>query len=276
MRNRNLNHEEKNKIKNRYGEHMLFRLVTQSCKKYEREMRVFRLSPEDVFLESLNVLDDLKAPDRNNEDLCDTIWDDLYCEFRDRGENIPDEELNKAVAIVLSVVTYCMILLDSMRYNSINAKLIRSLFEHYRNYSEIHSSIGLHAIKIGMSDLKDWMAGYMQCDTYLCDETMGCLEERAEEEKESNEEVSNMAPNKVRAKVLLEILKQCGLGLDEQDMTKVSRLVGFIIGASANRLRNNLTSHNGLTLSEKQHGEYVKEVNNLLFEMNAKIRIKCE
>ena len=127
-----------------------------------------------------------------------------------------------------------------------------------------------------MSDLKDWMAGYMQCDTYLCDETMGCLEERAEEEKESNEEVSNMAPNKVRAKVLLEILKQCGLGLDEQDMTKVSRLVGFIIGASANRLRNNLTSHKGLTLSEKQHGEYVKEVNNLLFEMNAKIRIKCE
>jgi hypothetical protein len=104
---------------------------------------------------------------------------------------------------------------------------------------------------------------------------MDYLEEK-EEEEEVNEENSKYAPNKVRAKVLLEILEQCGLGLDQQDMTKVVRLVGFIIGASPNSLRNNLTTGNGLILSDKQHGKYVEEVNKLLAEMKSKIKLNCE
>ena len=177
---RNLNPEEKEKLRNKYGEHIYFRLVNQSCKKYERELRVFRLSPEDVFMETLNVLDDLKAPDRNNDDLCDTLWDDLYCEFRDRGDDIPEEELNKAVAIVLSMVTYCLVLLDDMRYNGINAKLLFSLFEHYGSYSDIHHSIEPHAMKIGVNELKGWITEYMKCDTYMYDEVMDCIEEKDE------------------------------------------------------------------------------------------------
>ena len=177
---RNLNPEEKEKLRNKYGEHIYFRLVNQSCKKYERELRVFRLSPEDVFMETLNVLDDLKAPDRNNDDLCDTLWDDLYCEFRDRGDDIPEEELNKAVAIVLSMVTYCLVLLDDMRYNGINAKLLFSLLEHYGSYSDIHHSIEPHVMKIGVNELKGWITEYMKCDTYMYDEVMDCIEEKDE------------------------------------------------------------------------------------------------
>ncbi len=273
---RNLNPEEKDKLRDKYGEHIFFRLVNQSCKKYESELRVFRLSPEDVFMESLNVLDDLKAPDRNNEDLCETIWDDLYCEFRDRGENIPEEELYKAVAIVLSVVTSCLVLLDLIPYNGFNCKLTISLSEHYKGYTDIHHSIEYCATKIGVNNLKDWLTEYMQCSTYLYDEVANYLNETDEEEKELNDESSELAPNKVRAKVLLEILKQCGLGLDEQDMTKVVRLVGFIIGASAKRLRNNMTSYDGLKLTKKQHGKHVENVNNILSQMNAKIRLECE
>lgn len=272
---RNLNQEEKVKLRDKYEEHIYFRLVKQSCKKYESELRVFRFSPEDVFMETLNVLDDLKAPNRNNEDLCDTLWDDLYCEFRDRGQDIPEEELNKAVAIVLSMVTYCLALLDSMKYNGGIGKLIYLLCNNYSEFRVIHQSIDYYGKKIGLSELKDWITEYMVCDTYLYDDVMDYLEEK-EEEEEVNEENSKYAPNKVRAKVLLEILEQCGLGLDQQDMTKVVRLVGFIIGASSNSLRNNLTTGNGLILSDKQHGKYVEEVNKLLAEMKSKIKLNCE
>lgn len=47
--NRNLNQEEKEKIRDKYGEHVFFRLLNQSCKRYEREMNMFRFSPEDAF-----------------------------------------------------------------------------------------------------------------------------------------------------------------------------------------------------------------------------------
>lgn len=92
----------------------------------------------------------------------------------------------------------------------------------------------------------------------------------------STKDKLEIAPNKVRAKVLLEILKQCGLGRDEQDTTKVACLVGFIIGASPKSLRNNMESSNGLSLKDKQHGKYVEEVNQLLTKMQSKIRLKCE
>lgn len=273
---RNLNPEEKEKLRNKYGEHIYFRLVNQSCKKYERELRVFRLSPEDVFMETLNVLDDLKAPDRNNDDLCDTLWDDLYCEFRDRGNDIPEEELNKAVAIVLSMVTYCLVFLDAMRYNGINGRLFLLLYEHYKSYSDIHHSIDLHVVKMGVNELKGWITGYMKCDTYLYDEVMDYLEEKVEEEKDTNEETSKIAPNKVRAQALLEILKQCGLGLDKQDMTKVARLVGFITGASSEKIRQQLSRDGELILNAKTHQNHVEEVNKILSEMKSKIKLKCE
>lgn len=177
---RNLNPEEKARIRDEYGELDFFRLVNQSCKKYERELGVFRFSPEDVFVEALDVLDDLKAPDRNNDDLCDTLWDDLYCEFRDRGENIPEAELDKAVAIVLSVVTCCLVLLDTMRYNGVAGKLNNVLREHYAGFLNIQLSIDTFAGKIGKGEIRQWLAEYMQCDTYLHDEVMDCLEEEGE------------------------------------------------------------------------------------------------
>lgn len=173
--NRNLNPEEKEKLRDKYEDHIFFRLVNQSCKKYEREMKVFRFSPEDVFVEALNVLDDLKAPNRNNEDLCDTLWDDLFCDFRERGENVPDAELDKAVAVVLSVVTYNLVLIDSMRYNGIVGKLTFLICQHFKDYTDIQQNIHLYAMKVGMEELKDWICQYMQCDTYLYDEVMDGL-----------------------------------------------------------------------------------------------------
>lgn len=272
---RNLNQEEKEKLRDKFEEHIFFRLVNQSCKRYEREMKYFRFSPEDVFVESLNILDDLKAPNKNNDDLCDTLWDDLFCEFRYRGENIPEEELNKAVAIVLSMVTYCLVLVDSMRYNGLVGKLSKLMQEHYPNYLNIQISINMSAQKIGMESIKHGLVEYMQTDSYLSEEVEDSMEEK-EEEGEKEETDSKKVPDKVRAKVLLEILSQCGLGLDTQDMTKVARLVGFIIGASPASLRNKLTSYNGLILSDKTHGKHIEEINKLLSEMKSKIKLECE
>ena len=272
---RNLNLEEKLKLRDKFEEHIFFRLVNQSCKKYERELRVFRFSPEDVFVETLNVFDDLKAPNRNNDDLCSIIWDDLFCEFRDRGENIPEEELNKAVAIVLSMITYCLALLDSMKFNGVNAKLIRLLCHKYRDYHAIHNFIRLRADMIGIDELKDWITQYMVCNTYLYDDVMDYLEEK-DEEVETNEKDSKIAPNKVRAQALLEILKQCGMGLDEQDTTKVSRLIGFVIGASSEKLRQQLSNDGCFVLKKGTHQKHVGEINEILSEMDSNISLKCE
>ena len=102
------------------------------------------------------------------------------------------------------------------------------------------------------------------------------MEDCLEGKEEAEEDNAAKAPDKVRAKALLEILRMCGMGLDKQDMTKVSRLVGFIIGASSKSLRNQLTKDRGLILNEKTHRKHVDEVNKILTEMKSKIYLDCE
>lgn len=177
---KNLSPEEKGRIRDKYGRHPLLRLATQSCKRYEREMGTFRFSPEDVFLETLNVLDDLKAPDRAGDDLCDTLWDDLYCDFRSRGESLPEEELEKAVAVVMSMATYLLVLADLMCYNGLAGRLVMAISEHFKGYLEIQQNINYHAQKTGIAELQAWIAVYMGHDTYLSEEVEDCLEGEAD------------------------------------------------------------------------------------------------
>ena len=66
------------------------------------------------------------------------------------------------------------------------------------------------------------------------------------------------------------------MGLDEQDMTKVARLLGFITGASSEKIRQQLSRDGALILNVKTHRKYVDEVNNLLIEMGSKIKLNCE
>ena len=181
MKNRNLNPEEKDVIENKYEEHIYFRLLKQSCKKYERELSTFRFSPEDVFLESLYILDDLKAPNKNKADKCDMLWDDLYCDFRERGENIPKDELDKAVAVVVTVVYYALNLTESVFYNSMTGRLILTLNEHYKGFTQIQNDIHYQAQKIGFGELQRWIVEYMNFGDYLSEELEDCLEEMDED-----------------------------------------------------------------------------------------------
>lgn len=173
---RNLNQEEKERVRDRFGEQIFFRLINQSCKKYERELKVFRPSPEDIFVEVLNVLDDMKARPENNADLCDTIWDNLYCDFRERGEDIPEAELNQAVAVVISMVMYCLVLLNMTRYNGVVGRLNLLLTEQYRNHLEIELSFDTYATKIGKDALYKWVYDYMQSNDFLSEEVEDCID----------------------------------------------------------------------------------------------------
>lgn len=252
---RNLNQEEKEKLRDKFEEHIFFRLVNQSCKKYEREMKNFRFSPEDVFVESLNVLDDLKAPNKITDDLCNTLWDDLFCDFRYRSENIPEEELNMAVTIVLSMTSYCLTLLDSMKYNGVNIKLMQLLREHYNGYMNILFSVDPYAIRIGMYELKEWITEYIKCDTYLYDEIMDYLEEK-DEKVEVIEISSYRIAEKHKTNFAKVISAMYDLHMFEDESGKVASNKQKLMNALGSFLGIDYKNLSQLLNAAKQNGNY--------------------
>lgn len=249
---RNLNQEEKERVKDRFSEHIFFRLVNQSCKKYERELKVFRLSPEDIFVEVLNVLDDMKARPENNADLCDTIWDDLYCNFRERGEDIPETELTKAVAVVISLVMYCLVLLNMTRYNGVVGRLNLLLTEQYKGYGDIALSFDTFASKIGKDALYKWMYDYMQCNDYLSEEVEDCIDmEEAVVIKDRYRIAENHKTN--FAKIISAMYE---LHMFEDESGKIASNKKQLICALGDFLGVNYNNLNQLLNSAKQNGNY--------------------
>lgn len=214
---RNLNHEEKGIIKDRYSNHLFYRLANLSCKRFESQMKSFRFSPEDVFVEALNVLDDLKEPQANLDDACNTMWDDLYCRFRDRGEDLPEEEVNLAVCIVMSMVVMCLTGSKVMRYSGKIGGLIMLQSQHYPSVMAIQGHIESFVHRIGINNFCQWAKEYMTCDAYLSEEVEDCL--NGEEDmavKSSRVYLSAKKGSKIDFIRVVNVLYELGLFQNEQ------------------------------------------------------------
>ena len=77
---------------------------------------------------------------------------------------------------------------------------------------------------------------------------------------------------KVRASVLLELMKRADIGLDKRDRTKVCRLAALVLGCDYKSLLN--TVGEGISLNKTTHHKEVDETNRLLDDLEADFRLK--
>ena len=77
---------------------------------------------------------------------------------------------------------------------------------------------------------------------------------------------------KVRASVLLELMKRADIGLDKRDRTKVCRLAALVLGCDYKSLLN--TVGEGISLNKTTHRKEVDETNRLLDDLEADFRLK--
>lgn len=81
-----------------------------------------------------------------------------------------------------------------------------------------------------------------------------------------------VAAVKVRAKVLLELMKRSGIGLDKKDRTKVCRLAALVMGCDYKSLLNTVAE--GISLNERTHRKDVDQANLLLDDLEADFALK--
>ena len=77
---------------------------------------------------------------------------------------------------------------------------------------------------------------------------------------------------KVRASVLLELMKRAGIGLDKRDRTKVCRLAALVLGCDYKSLYNAVSE--GISLNTRTHGEDAELANRFLDDLGADFRVK--
>ncbi|MBR6884597.1 MAG: hypothetical protein IKN01_02685 [Prevotella sp.] len=94
---------------------------------------------------------------------------------------------------------------------------------------------------------------------------------KEEQEDCSKWDEEKVAAVKVRAKVLLELMKRSGIGLDKKDRTKVCRLAALVMGCNYKALLNTVAE--GISLNERTHRKDVDQANLLLDDLEADFRL---
>lgn len=95
--------------------------------------------------------------------------------------------------------------------------------------------------------------------------------EDSKDEGSRKSDESRAAAVKVRAKVLLELMKRSGIGLDKKDRTKVCRLAALVMGCDYKSLLNTVAE--GISLNERTHRKDVDQANLLLDDLEADFKL---
>lgn len=160
---------EKRTVGRQYSQHPLYKALIGACKPLECEMAAFRLSPEEVFADTLATLDRLKGDPDGAETLCLGLWDTLYCEYREAGAyTVPEAELARAVSVTMLSVAACLDVYASCYYNRFVKMLLHSVSTHQpRGGDDFRRMVTTSS---DLAELGRWIDGYMAGDDFMTDE----------------------------------------------------------------------------------------------------------
>lgn len=137
--NNRFQQEEINEIRREYHNDALFMFISDSCLPFESEMHKFAMCPEEIFVESKNILYEISGKGKDYLDEVDILWHRLFNDYRRPDLTVSEEEIKMAVSLVwLSVVVG----LYSSKYNFYNTELPNEMLQIIVSNNPIWKRLG--------------------------------------------------------------------------------------------------------------------------------------
>lgn len=254
---RKLKKGEKDAVRNRYGDNTIFRVLKASSH-FESRMGKFRLSPEDVFYNCFDVLDDIKQNPDDAVMNVDTLWDDIYNDFRDWNiEGAKDEDIRLGTSIVIYCVALCLLHADEPPYSTIVAHLMGQLQQHGASTEDLQQTFWPNIYRIGTENFSSAVNNYLEDDDYWADEMAEIFENGKDDVPEITQEGDNTQFTNRQLMILFEALLNVTLAPASVKVSPYTEFIHRVTGKSARAL-SNVVSPNGL---EYDKDEVVKDAN---------------
>lgn len=178
MKNR-LRRREREAIRSRYaGSELLYKAMGKGARELEKRMESFRFSAEELFMEVMAMVDDVKEEPRCASEALDDWWNTLYCDFRDLDTaDSPDEEIRLATSEVVYVTLLLLGMCRGRHYQMLPAILMAQLTEHHHHiFNELQQLFLPELWRIGEERIHTRMNNYMDSEEWISDEAATLLE----------------------------------------------------------------------------------------------------
>ena len=246
MRNR-LCKRERDAVLERYRNDVLFKWMNRSARALEREMRRFRFSVEELFLEVMDILDRVKESPRDAREECADMWNTLFCRYRDMDTaDAEDAEIELAVLEVIYVSQHLLGMLGGYRYASLCLQLAGQISQNSaEGYGRMMNVFVPEMYKLKEETLRARVEAYMQDDDeWISDNICDMLDALPDEvhrkvdgsQVESSAASGDQLTNR-QLIILFESLMNVGLSSQFTNIKALSRLISRVSGRSEGSIR---------------------------------------
>ena len=178
MKNR-LRRREREAIRSRYaGSELLCKAMGKGARELEKRMGSFRFSAEELFMEVMAMVDDVKEEPRCASEALDDWWNTLYCDFRDLDTaDSPDEEIRLATSEVVYVTLLLLGMCRGRHYEMLPAILMAQLTQYHPHiFNELQQLFLPELWRIGEERVHTRINAYMDSEEWISDEAVALLE----------------------------------------------------------------------------------------------------
>lgn len=177
MKNR-LRRHEKEAIHERYKEEPLYQLLYAPTKSFEREMKQFALSTDEVFMEVTDILDHFKSNKTEARNYARSLFDTYFTDYRDLADTqVPDEEITLATSVVLYGVVMCLNQIILSTYNSLSAIILTQLTDpqNHVDIPHLNETYNRTYYRLDAQQLQDAFVIYMKSERAISEEIKDML-----------------------------------------------------------------------------------------------------
>lgn len=259
---------EKKYVENTYKENVLFRALFAPCKARERTMKEFRMSAEEVFVECLSLMDDVKeCGDKDNlKNVLEGKWNALFCEMRDMCGNAPEAELQQATNEVLSAAAVLLSYSSNHRDTYASVLIMQEMVQAGENIDLFQKAYMEQIWKVDEQKVRKAVQEYMACGEYLSDKIFGYLKRHPQEEVvmgAEEQKVEKRLTNRQTA-ILISQLLDVPISSEFINIKGLAKLISMVSGNSEGSIRQLLIKMKDIDYAEKTVMDDITEIVDLL------------
>lgn len=219
-------------------------------RKYERELKHLKLSSEEVLLECLTILDNVKESPKRATFLLQGILDSVYCDLRDLDlGDAEEEELELGASIIVYSVMLLLSMCNGSYYTRLTILLIDQLSQHgYETFERLQADFMPNVWRLGEEHLKGYVTEYMDSDElWLSDELMDKLKDipkmtvvSAENRTPANDDKKVDTLSNRQLIILFEQILNIPLTSEYTNQNALAKLISRVSGNSPGSIRQKI------------------------------------
>ena len=167
-----LNQNQIERIRERYHDHPLYVACKRAFGQYETQMQRLLFAPEEIFLESAIILDNLLTEPENAKKYISDLWIELKRKIRYWDRDAPQDDLDKIVGAILYVAAAVLCHHPHPFYNDELKEMMLSETKGQMKVSAKEEERFIVQLSLCAEGLDNWLMVYIESDTLLSEEIL--------------------------------------------------------------------------------------------------------